>query len=108
MKVRFDTGGVPSQLDSWRGSYDELTLIHGDSDAPETVDSLLADAKAALGATFTGYKGGEFGMNESTPIWADDYGRYCCNGVMGVRVEHDEPGRPGDLIVVTADLSDYR
>lgn len=35
---------------------------------------MLEHAKSALGATFTGYKGGEYTMNEYTDCWIAEYG----------------------------------
>lgn len=68
---------------SWRGSYDELTITHGDSIA--TAGELLNAAMAANGACFEGYKGGSYRMGLNTPVWADDYGcysQYSINGVL--------------------------
>lgn len=56
---------------SYRGYYGDVAF------APEksvTVASMLKHAEKAVGATFYGYKGGEFRMLESTPCWLADYG----------------------------------
>lgn len=79
-------------LMSWRGRYNELTLTpanEGDSDIRSTVGEVLADAKAAVGATFTGYKGGEYVMDRDTPVWADDYGDCDYWMVSGVALIND-------------------
>lgn len=57
---------------SWRGSYDELAF------APEehvSVAEMLNNAQSAMGATFTGYKGGEFGMGKDTECHLAAHGR---------------------------------
>lgn len=100
--VEFDNGKTPTRLCSWRGVYAELTLDSDGQAPPITVKKLLKDARAAVGKTFYGYKGGEYLMHEHTPVWADEYGDYACIGLMGARVED------GTVILTTADLSDYR
>ena len=35
---------------------------------------MLKHAKSALGATFPGWKGGEYTMNEHTPVYIGKYG----------------------------------
>lgn len=63
-----------SEMFSWRGSYDELSVDPAERNSAAV---LLADAEQALaGKAFTGYKGGEFKMSRFTPIWADPYGDY--------------------------------
>lgn len=104
MPVRLSSGVGVQALGSWRGSYDELTLCHCENDSePITVKALLAEAEEALaGKVFTGYKGGEFVMREWTPVWADDWGVCGYRGVAGVSTDGNQ------LIIETADLSDYR
>lgn len=72
LPVYFDDGEPVGSLESWRGVYAHLTLTTGR--APRTVAELLAEARAAVGSTYQGYKGGDFTMDESTPVWADPYG----------------------------------
>jgi hypothetical protein len=113
LRVRFDNGDRPQKFYSWRGSYDELTLHESfgkwdpetgmsTPDPSITVKQLLAAARKADGATFQGYKGGDFKMDVHTPVWADPYGEYLSHAITGTRVEGD------DLILVTADISEYR
>lgn len=61
-------------FDSYRGYYADLAIEP--ADAVGTVGDLLAKARAALGETFTGYKGGDFTMGEEAPLWIASYG--CC------------------------------
>ena len=100
-EVEFDSGDAPRHFDSWRGVYAELTLTRGGK-KPMKVSELLRQARAAVGGTFEGYKGGDYQMDESTPVWADDYGDCAYNGIVGVRQE------PTRVVIVTADLSAYR
>lgn len=39
-----------------------------------TFGEMLVHAKSAQGATFTGYKGGEYTMHEYTDCWIAEYG----------------------------------
>ncbi len=56
---------------SYRGYYDELAFEPQDD---VSFGEMLAHAKAAMGATFTGYKGGEYTMESYTPCWIAEYG----------------------------------
>lgn len=73
--VLFDFSGYyPIGFCSWRGSYEEFAIIHnaghtGHSNDKMTLEVFYNRLKACLGATFTGYKGGDFVMTESTPVW---------------------------------------
>ncbi len=56
---------------SYRGYYDELAF---EPAANVTVAAMLADARSALGATYQGYKGGDFTMREHTDCWLATWG----------------------------------
>lgn len=56
---------------SWRGVYSELAF---EPTANVTVREMLADARSALGATFEGYKGGQYTMDGLTDCWLDEEG----------------------------------
>lgn len=101
-EVVFDDGEYVGRLISWRGVYAQLSLP--DARQPLTVADLLADAQAAIGGTFTGYKGGDYVMSASTPVWADDYGT--CPGRIPTGAVCDIDGR---VVVSTGFLPDeYR
>lgn len=103
MPILFDNGRPVGPLMSWRGVYAELTLTTGDErDSRTTVGEVLKDAQEADGKTFTGYKGGDFGMSRCTPVWADDYGDCDYWGISGVVV------KDGAVIVQRINLEDYR
>lgn len=58
---------------SWRGSYDELAFEPVEN---ATVGRMLEDAKSAVGATYEGWKGGEFLMTLDTPVNIDYVGSW--------------------------------
>jgi hypothetical protein len=51
---------------SYRGYYDELAFEPRDN---VTVRQMLDDARSALGATYQGWKGGDYTMSEYTECW---------------------------------------
>lgn len=54
-----------------RGSYDELAF----DPMPEArLGDMLKYAKDALGSTFTGWKGGEYTMDEHTSVYIGEFG----------------------------------
>lgn len=56
---------------SYRGYYECLAF----EPAPNvTIGSMLADARSALGQTYTGYKGGEYTMGEYTDVYLAEWG----------------------------------
>lgn len=61
----------PEHFLSYRGYYDQIALGHGPFNYPEPVtrDLLIARTLAAIGMTFSGYKGGEYIMTADTPVW---------------------------------------
>jgi len=56
---------------SYRGYYDQLAFEPAEN---VTVGSMLACARDALDRTFTGYKGGDYKMDEWTDVWLAEYG----------------------------------
>lgn len=51
---------------SWRGSYSELAFCRTEQ---ATVADVLAEARGAVGATYTGWKGGEFTMGFASDVY---------------------------------------
>jgi hypothetical protein len=49
-----------------------------------TACALLSECRAAMGRVFCGYKGGDFLMGETTPIWLADYG-HCGRKLVAIR-----------------------
>lgn len=59
---------------SYRGYYCDLAFeVRGEASRP--AGELLAECQAAMGQVFQGYKGGDFLMGASTPLWVAEYGR---------------------------------
>jgi hypothetical protein len=93
-RVSFDFGSaVPTTLDSWRGSYCELALGYELSGYDRTddkhftensADKFLEHLKDTVGVTLTGWKGGDFLMDESTPVWVANPGNSGTTAVVGV------------------------
>jgi hypothetical protein len=100
-RVWFDfCGFAPSGLNSYRGYYDHLALewVHYSGDVHPNVDSVLATLRAAIGATFQGYKGGDYRMDSTTPVWVSNWGRTDDNTViLGVYPFDDR-----DVYIVTS------
>jgi len=85
--VRFEDGTYPRDFDSYRGYYRFVAVDHG----PEcTVAQFLSKTKQAIGATFVGYKGGEFTMTKFTPVWVSEYGRASGIGIVDVQSSDKE------------------
>ena len=60
------------ELMSYRGYYCDLAF---EPTADErTVADLLAECRTAMGRTFEGYRGGDYQMGETTPLWVCSYG----------------------------------
>lgn len=64
----------PTGIDSWRGSYAELAIEYAEDGEKLRVGDFLASLKDTIGKTFEGYKGGEFLMGKTTPVWVANYG----------------------------------
>lgn len=58
---------------SYRGYYSDLSFEF-QKGTQSCGDFLLMLKQNCLGATFTGYKGGDFYMDEDTPLWIAKYG----------------------------------
>lgn len=56
---------------SYRGYYQDLAFEPTEN---VTVKGMLESAKSALGTTYTGYKGGEYLMDENCEVWLAQYG----------------------------------
>jgi hypothetical protein len=59
---------------SYRGYYCDLAFRPGEVEGTRPASELLAECYKVMGRTLPGYKGGDFLMGESTPIWISDYG----------------------------------
>lgn len=103
-KVKYDFGYLyPTTFESYRGYYEDLAIGYADggrygSDEQHTAAKFLALAEAASGATFTGWKGGDFTMHDDTLLWVANRG--CTGGTTIVGVDADEY----DVILRTAKI----
>lgn len=86
IRVEFD-GRLcnPGDVDSYRGYYSDLYIDYEGAEERTTGD-FLQNLREAVGETFTGYKGGDYTMSRSTPVWVDYYGGASGIGVTGVEV----------------------
>jgi hypothetical protein len=95
LAVRLEDGRGISGIESYRGYYSDLALVPSETPIgarqPEyTVENLLDGLKNAVGEKFTGYKGGEFVMQNHTPVWVSEYGEASGLAVKGVEVRDDK------------------
>jgi hypothetical protein len=70
--VKLASGHFPSNPHSYRGYYSDLALEA--THEPLTLRQFRSMIASTIGQTYEGYKGGDFAMSESTPIWIADYG----------------------------------
>jgi hypothetical protein len=105
LPVRFDFGAAPEQFVSWRGHYRELSLTAGigSRHGGPTAATLLAAARRADGGTFEGYKGGDYLMERTTPVWADPWGETYYRAITGLSIVR------GEVVIGTFDIpAEYR
>lgn len=83
MNQEHPDGIVPcgfDEPDSWRGNYEDLAFYPKDN---AKISEMLKHAVSAMGNTFTGYKGGEFKMDEYTECWIAKYGEFTDSDCIG-------------------------
>ena len=90
----------PGDVDSYRGYYSDLYIDYTEGDERDTA-SFLANLRSAVGKTFEGYKGGDYTMSRSTPVWVDQYS--CCEGIGATGVE----SRDGVTVITSASCDSY-
>lgn len=73
LKIVIDTNGIPISFSSYRGYYNRLAIEY-ENTGSMTVKEFLKRAKNIVGRTFEGYKGGNYLMDEETPIYVSNYG----------------------------------
>lgn len=74
--VQFDFGGLaPKGLHSYRGFYEDLAIGFTTEQAQgPTLDAFVAELRAAIGSTITGYKGGSYIVRPGTSVWVAQRG----------------------------------
>lgn len=76
---------------SYRGYYRDLAFEPSRKARPAA--AVLADCRAAMGEVFEGYKGGDYVMGRSTPVWSAYYS--CCGPrIMGLSANADGSWSP--------------
>ena len=70
--VNFEDGSSPSGTNSYRGYYEDLAIEF--NSFRTSIGEFKKMLNDALNEEFTGYKGGEYIMNEDTPLWKSNYG----------------------------------
>jgi hypothetical protein len=71
---------------SYRGYYRDLAFEP--CTPPRPASEVLIEARACIGKVFTGYKGGTFEMDETTPLWIATWGS-CGDAFMGLEFTND-------------------
>jgi len=72
MPVKSDKGGSIGLADSYRGYYSDLAFRP--SKKIKTVKNVLDICMVVFNKSLIGYKGGDFLMDEKTPLWISEYG----------------------------------
>ena len=77
---------MPNGFHSYRGYYEDLQIDTqtDDWERKVTVSSFLAELREQVGATYTGWKGGEFTMGKDTVLWVGQSGDATGTMVVGI------------------------
>lgn len=73
--------------DSYRGYYSDLYFEKQEGTRPAS--ELLDVCKASMGKVFEGYKGGDYVMGASTPLWIATYGCCCGDKLIALKADGD-------------------
>lgn len=96
-------GHRPGDWHSYRGYYDQLALDWSedrrDVMPPMSMEEFGAATRACLGRVFTGYKGGEYAMNRSTPLWLSTYGDASGVAIVGLAAGESARARGRRVVV---------
>ena len=68
-QVEFDFGGYVDYIDSWRGSYSQPALYWTINYNKFLVKDLITMLEDVDGMKVTGYKGGDYVLNDDDTIW---------------------------------------
>ena len=92
LPVRFDWNNQhPYRAMSYRGYYSDLAFDWRSTET--TVREFLDLCQLALGETYEGYKGGDFVMDDRTPLWASEYGEVSGRAIIAI-------GSIGDAVII--------
>lgn len=101
--ITFDWGCAwPTGLDSYRGNYSQLCLeFSGEHRCHITVKGLLDKLKGKLGATVTGWKGGDYTVEEHQDVYVCCAG--CTDDTRVIDIQHDR-GKYSAAKIITANI----
>jgi hypothetical protein len=104
-EVYFDFGDLRcGALGSYRGFYEDLALGFAENKnhpATETAGALLSSLRGAIGASFIGYKGGDFRMTRDSAVWVANYGNTTSTVIADVREDLWADGDGGRVTLLT-------
>ena len=89
---------APTTFHSYRGYYDELAVGFTDESPTPRIGEFFKLLKNQVGSTHSGWKGGEFTMEEDTPVWKANLGMMG-GEITGVRIGQMEGMRAIVLLV---------
>lgn len=80
LPVVLQGGGVPGDLSSYRGYYEDLAIELGESPGRHAKPLTAGEFAVALDrvSAITGYKGGSFSVGYGTAVWVSEWGS--CSG----------------------------
>lgn len=67
------TSSLSMEWCSYRGRYSDLAVTFSEG-RERPIGKIQEELEELVGATFTGWKGGEYSMNEDTPVWIAESG----------------------------------
>lgn len=79
--------GVGAGLASYRGYYSDLAFPPAPENESVTAAELLGACQDAVGQVFEGYKGGEYVMTKTTPLFISHWGT--CSGTKIMALNDD-------------------
>ena len=72
-------------LQSYRGYYEDLSFERGGRNGEQiSVRTLLMLCQQVIGTTMQGYKGGDFVMDERTPLWRSRWGEASGEAIVAI------------------------
>lgn len=77
----------PTDVGSYRGSYEQLAIRVEMESYGQTVGRFVELLESRIGTMMTGYKGGEYEITPSTKVWISNTGEVSDARVTGVRRE---------------------
>lgn len=96
-----DIGGTVGKEASYRGYYSDLAFEPAKGSV--IVQDLLEQCILARGHTYEGYKGGDFVMEDDTPLWLCYYGTTAgARAIIDIEIEKGEP----IILLITKDVGD--